>query len=271
MPKLIREMRFGPAKQFKTGAVVGTYPKPLLLLSFDEEGHSVIPTKGQAQDPSFIKLDSTAEDIVKVNPVELRQLQGKPQSELPKITLVDFCDANQRLMTPAYVPGQNPGPMLTFMDALNCLVQFQCPWRTVVVDPVTGYTDIVLQHIASINLQLMADPRRWASMAGQKVYQMIGVVNQLKAHVVVILHSKVDKNELTGQTSEGMMVYSEVRQIIGGLASQIFYATKEGKKPVIWTTDRFFVKGVGARWPLDLPEVCAPDFKSIYGRELPNG
>jgi hypothetical protein len=44
--KYIREGRMGPPKSFKTGAVLGTYPKPLLCLEFDESGGDIIPSKG---------------------------------------------------------------------------------------------------------------------------------------------------------------------------------------------------------------------------------
>ena len=61
---------------------------------------------------------------------------------------------------------------------------------------------------------------------------------------------------------------SRFKDRIGALLSQFFYATKENGKAVVYTTDKGFVKGVGARWPADLPAVCGADFKSIYGKEL---
>jgi hypothetical protein len=143
----------------------------------------------------------------------------------------------------------------------------------VVQDSATGLTDAVLAKVGALNAQLLLDPRKWAPMAGEKVRQVIGVLSQVPAHFVILFHSKLDKNELTGTTVEEPMVYSEVRQIICGMVSQVFYATKElgTGKPVIWTTDQQYVKGIGARWPNDLQPIMAPDFKSIYGREFPNG
>jgi hypothetical protein len=159
--------------------------------------------------------------------------------------------------------------MQTFYRDYNQLTgKTVIPYKTIVFDSVTGYMDIIMSHLSSFNPNGMADARYWAFQVGQKVRQLILSSTCLPAHVVFIMHSTIEKDELTQQIRELPSVYSGLRNDICGLFSQAFYATKNNGKPVLWTNDKLFVKGIGPRWPANLPQELAPDFKSIYGKEV---
>jgi len=78
-PKLIRELRMGPPKQFKTGAVVGTYPKPLLLCQFDRGGVDIVPPRAFVADKDSIPMDVCYEDIVFEKPGDMAKVLAKPE------------------------------------------------------------------------------------------------------------------------------------------------------------------------------------------------
>lgn len=273
--KLIREGRMGPPKSFKTGAVVGTYPKPMLVLSFDEGGLDVIPSKTMPRNNDLVQFDCVAEDIVWIKPTEITTALAKPESEQPKITAIDFCDSRVKQTDLAFKVTGNSEPYSMVMSVINALVtadgrttRSSLPWKTIVFDPVTGFSDIVLLLIAANQPNSLADARQWASMIGSKVQQVVGVLTSLPAHIVILMHSQYEKNELMGSIVELPSIYSGYRDKIGAYLSQFLYATKTAGKPVVWTTDQMFVRGIGCRWPQGLPPICAPDFRSIYGKEL---
>lgn len=252
--KYIREGRFGRSKQWKTGAVVGTYPQPLLAISLDEGGLDVLPNP-----PMFIK------------PNDLGKLCAKPANELPPVTAIDLCDASVKQATLDFNVKPDSSRLQGLVDISNTLIALKerLPFKTVVVDPLTEVEAAVLGHIAAAQNAALADPRKWASMVGQKVKDLILAFTQLPCHVVFIMHSNVDKNELTGVITETPRLYSKYRDIIGANLSQFFYATKVNGKPKVFTTDQGFVQGLGARWPANLPAVCDPDYKSIYETVYP--
>ena len=118
--KYIREGRMGPPFSFKTGAVVGTYPKPMLVFLFDEEGLSVIPSRNVPSVPGNIPLDCVYEDITRIKPSEIGDyLLKEPPT---KITAVDFCDTIDKQMTTDLVPVKNRAPFDSFATMLNKIV-----------------------------------------------------------------------------------------------------------------------------------------------------
>lgn len=254
--KYIREGRFGQSKQWKTGAVVGTYPRPLLAVSLDEGGLDVVTTPA----PRYIKTN------------ELFKECQRPAAELSPITAIDLCDASSKTLGLDFAIKPDSSRMQALVDISTTLINLRekIPFRTVVVDPLTEVESAILAHIAAAQNAALADPRKWASMVGQKVKDLILAFTQLPCHVVFIMHSNVDKNETTGTISETPRLYSKYRDVIGANLSQFFYATKVGGKPKVYTTDQGFVRGLGARWPSDLPPVCDPTFQAIYGKELPD-
>ncbi len=269
MNKLIREGRFGPPKTFKTGSVVGTYPRPLLLLNCDEGGPDVFPSKTEKLPAHFLPFEVFAEDIVQIEADQFEAYCRKLPADLPPITVLNIVDmVKQRLMTTTYVPTANSAPLERFVTCVNKLIQVGCPWKTTVVDSVTGLTEIVLSHVASANPAVLLDARKWAPMAGNKVAQMIGVLTSTKAHFVCIFHESYRENEASQETRISPLVHSQVRDRIGGLFSQWFYQFKQNGKPMIRSSDLGLVKGVGTRWPLNVGDTCGPTFKDIYGGSL---
>lgn len=273
MTKYIRELRWGAPKTFKTGATVGTYPKPMLYLGFDVEGVSVIPSSKQlaTQATDLIKFNVTHEEIVYCKPGDLKSWVVKPASEQPKVLVVDYTSVRPQTLSLEYNPIKDQQCLNFFQHPqtgdFNCL-QRELPWKTVVFDGVTGYTEAVLSHFSSMNPNRMADARDWAFQAGQMCKRVLTAMTTLRCHVVCLMHDEMEKNELSAQVNTVPAVYGkELKNIVGGLFSQYFYATKENGKPVIWSNDKMFVRGVGSRWPL-IPAVCQPDFNSIYGKEL---
>lgn len=267
--KLIRECRMGQPKSFKTGAVVGTYPKPMLVLSFDEGGLDIIPNRGKESTlPGSIKFDVTAEDIVTIKPSERAAYFTKPMEQQPKVLCLNMSDPTAKSMDLTYKAIANSAPMGAVVDVLNELGRMpKLPWRTIVFDPVTEYQNLILSHISQTSSASLNDARAWASMIGAKVAQTVGALTSLQCHVVVIIHSQIDKNELTGAIVEQPNIYGRIRDSFGGLFSQFFYSAKLNGKPVIWTTDQGFVRGIGPRWPAGLAPQVEPDFHAIYGKE----
>lgn len=249
MPKLIHEGRFGPPKSFKTGAVVGTYPRPLFVLSFDAGGLEIV------REPiTYIKLE------------EVEGYAKKPFSDLPPITAVDLSGSNTNALTVAYSPISDNTTFPNTVAIINSLRK-ACPWKTVVLDTVTGLSDSIYGHQAATNASALSDPRKWAGNIGMKVKQVITYVNALPAHSVFIMHSEDTKNEQTGEISERPMIYSRLRDEVGGLFSQFFYAFIEGGVAKVRTQPFGLIKGIGCRWPAGLPSTCGATFNDIYGKE----
>jgi hypothetical protein len=261
----------GPPKSFKTGAVVGSYPKPMLYMQFDREGISVVPSKGAP--PGSIPMDTFIEDVIIAKPTEVPSFLAKPTAEQPRILCVDFTLNMVAPLANDFKPPAYSQPFLNFLSAYNHIVAFigsgkPLPWATVVLDSVTGFEDIILNHISSVNPNAMSDARQWAGMTGGKVRQTLLSLCGWPCHVVAIMHSMIDKNELTGLVMELPNVFSGLRNDIGGLFSQFFYQVKNNGTPVIWPHDKMYVRGIGSRWPANLPSEVKPDFNSIYGKEI---
>jgi hypothetical protein len=115
----------------------------------------------------------------------------------------------------------------------------------------------------------MADARDWAFQTGQAVKRVLASMTMLPCHIVCLMHDDMQKNELSGQITVIPSVYgNELKQIVGGLFSQFFYAMKsQTGKPVVLMSDKMYVRGVGGRWPVIQGE-SLPDFKTIYGKEF---
>lgn len=265
MNKLIREGRFGAPKTWKTGAVVGTYPRPLLLLNCDEGGYDVFPSRSEKVRPDFVPFEVFQEDITVIKATQLPEYCRKRTEDLGPVTVVEVLDLiKKKQMTQLYQPLANTGPLNDFVAAVNNLVIVGNPWKTVVLDSITGLNDLILEHVSADNPKALADPRKWAPMAGGKVAQCIGVLTSLKAHCVFIFHESYRENEATQEIRIAPLVHSQFRDRVGGLLSQWFYSFKQNGRPMIRTNDLGLIKGIGARWPSNLPDVCGPTFKDIY-------
>lgn len=275
--KLIRELRMGKPKQFKTGAVVGTYPKPLLLYQFDRDGSSIIPPKAYVPAAMDIKMDCCYEDIAFEKSGSMTTILAKP--EQPKITVIDYTADMPMDLSLDYTPQKAQEAAQKFQapatgDYNKLTAYFRTgkpfPFKTIVFDSMSGYAEIMKSHLSSFNPNAMVDARQWAYMVGEKTRQLILSSTGFPCHVVFIFHtSSPEKNDETSQIDEIPSAPGKgFRDTVGGLFSQYFYATKVGGKPVIMNADHLFCKGLGSRWPAGLGKQNEPDFKSIYGKEL---
>lgn len=257
----------GPTKRYKTGAIVGTYPKPMLVLLFDQGGLDIVPSVTAPR--SSLQMDVTAEEIVPCKPGDLATQLAKPDQ--PKVVSVNyFQDRKNPLETDLRAAVPDETMFINFVRDVGVLFdkKHALPWKTVVLDSVTGLQDLVFSFIASKNPGMLADARQWAFQIGQKVKNACAALTCLDAHVAIIMHSEFNKDDLTGMVTELPSVYSGLRNEIGCYFSQFFYAVLQNNIPMVSTTDYQYVKGLGMRWPVGLPAISPPDFKSLYGREL---
>jgi hypothetical protein len=251
--KLIREARFGPPKCWKTGSVVSSYPKPLLVLQCDLNGIDIITPQ-----PPHIPL------------TEFDAWTKKERKALPLISYVDFNENYKPGMTLEMEVQKNSDSFPQIVRTVNALSR-NCPWRTVVLDSTTSMQGFIYGYLASTAPQQLADARKWAASIGKKIDEVITVLSNLKdTHIVVIMHEDVETNEITKQSSFTPMLYSKLRLYVGGILSQLFYQKMDQGKPTIWTGDDGFIRGVGARWP-DLRErkkITPPTCQEIYGQDI---
>lgn len=262
--KYIRELRAGRTKTWKTGATVGTYPKPMLCLMFDQSGLDIIPTTANPLMP----MDIVAGDIVYASPGTLGAELAKGTH--PKVLAINYFQGRKNpleLEVRACVPDESM--FMHFVKDIDSLfkVKDAVPYKTVVLDSVTGLQDLVFSFISSKNAGMLGDARQWAFQLGQKVKNTIAALTCLNAHIVVIMHTEIIKDENKGTVDELPSVYSGFRNEVGAYFSQFFYAMIKDSKPMVSTVDTGFMKGLGMRWPIGLPGVSAPTFKDLYGKE----
>jgi|SRR3990167_10357744 len=250
--KLIRECRMGPPKVWKTGAVVSTYPRPLLVIEGDEGG-----------------LDGIVEPVTWLTSQDFTGLVTPSP-----INAVAFKTATSLLST-----NYTPNPDVKSFDVFNSIgnaILKNCPWKTVVVDPITAVSDVILSHFFVKNPGLMKDARKWAAPVGLKVKQIMEAFYTLPCHVVFIMHTTVnrvtnDEGQVVSSTQEPV-IYSKLRDFLGSVPSQFMYQDQKvvgGKATAyVQTTPDAKVRGIGCRWPVSLPsEISPPTFTAIYGKD----
>jgi len=246
--KFVREGRMGPPFSYKTGAVVESYPKPLLVLEFDIGG-----------------LDVVKQPIERIEPQKIREYSNGDKPVTP-ILAIEFDTLRKRELD-LTIKSYDSIPALNFKDVVDSLVKGKCPWKTIVVDPITGLTEAFVGYIGVTDSAAMNDARQWAHKAGILIQRTIMVIQGLPCHTVFLMHCDTDKNEITGEITTDPMVPSKLRQRLASLFSQFFYAAVEGGKAVVYTQPSGFVKGVGMRKPdLSRPKLGAL-FLDIYGEE----
>ena len=260
--KYIRELRMGPPKSFKTGATVGSYPKPMLVFLFDKEGLDIIPSKPT---PGF---DIVHSDMVEITPSELVTYCKKKPEELPKVTYIAFYKLDKSEMTFEFVPYATDNAYREFVNCVNYITKLGMPWKTYVLDSITTLCDSMMSSVSKNNTSMLSDPRKWSPAVGGKVLQHIAVLNNLLCNCVYIAHSHIDKDESTGAISTLPLGPNRFSEQCGSLVSQYLYASTEDGTAKVWTRPKGSVKAVGCRWPIDIPAICGADYKSIYGKEV---
>ena len=247
--KYVREGRFGPPKTFKTGSVVGTYPKPMLVIQFDPGGLEIIRDQNKIK---WMTIDELKAFIVS---------KATPSTD---ITAVDLAFKPAFDLVTNYVPAQNKVSFEGIVAVANMLREHN-PFKTIVIDTVTGLSESIWQHQAVVNAAALADPRKWAGNIGMKVSQLIDWFTGLPCNSVFIFHSEIDKNELTGEIRIIPSVYSKLRDFLGGKFSQFVYQEGDGTQVRVKPFGN--IKGIGCRWPAFTNELIGSDFNSIYGKE----
>lgn len=273
--RYISEGRFGGPKTFKTGSVVGSYPKPMLVLSLDSGGLDVLPPRGYITPKGKLQLDSFYEDIEWTTPEELAPFTQKKTEELPRILAIDFSKYRIEAPSELYVPRARRDGYQAFVTALRSVTEGGCPWATVVVDPATGLSELIHQHIAAVNPKKIDDTMKWSVDIGYQVIKTQGALSTLKCHTVMLLHEtavfEAEGRDRTQSLKElrPMLPSKYARERIGGLFSQYFYQHMSMGKPVVQTQDDGYVRAnLGARWPLGLATEVGPLFQDIYGKDL---
>jgi len=239
----------GTPFSYKTGAVVETYPKPMIVLEFDIGG-----------------LDVVKQPIERIQPQQLPDFCKKDQAALPPVTAIEFGLLDKRKFDLSVKSWDNV-IALNFLDVVNCLVVNGCQWKTVVIDPVTGLSNALIGHIGVTESKSMDDARQWAYKAGVLLERAIMVIQGLPCHSVFILHCQTDKNEITGEIITEPMVPSSFRQRLPGIFSQFFYAVIENGVPMVYAQPTGFIRGLGMKKPEQAPLKIKADFRSIYGTD----
>ena len=271
MSKLIREGRFGPPKSFKTGSIVGSYPKPMLVLSLDQGGVDIIPSKGASVGANQFKLDITQEDIVTIKPEGIVNYINKPMSEQPKVLNIDFASSSVAEISLTFEPLRDNQSFPKLIATVNMILKSKCPWKTVLWDNLTRTSEFIHSYMAVENPNMLKDARQWAYGIGQKIGGINSQFVKLPCHYIVLMHETTEKNETTGSVVTEPMIFSQYRNVIGGVMSSFFHQMKSGGKPVLDTSDNGYIKGIGQRWPSNLPNPCGPLFTDIYGDSIKSG
>lgn len=193
-----------------------------------------------------------------------------PDRVLKPITVLDLSFKASTNMETAYSPAKDEDVFAQTVNTINLLrgTGAKLPFKTILVDPVTELSDAIWRHQAVLNTAALSDARKWAGNIGMKVGQVIGYVNALPTNTVFVFHTETNTDEETKKVTEQPMVYSKLRNYLGGLFSQFFYQHDWVGKPTLRTKSFDLVQGIGARWPANLPEfIEPPTFDKIYGKE----
>ncbi len=239
----------GPPFSYKTGAVVETYPKPMLVLEFDPSG-----------------LDVVKQPIERIQPSAISDYCRKKQQELPPVLAIEFPTVEKKTLS-LEMKSYSAITANVILDVVNNLVVVGCPWKTVVVDPITGLTSAFIGYIGVNDSKAMDDARKWAFMVGVLIERVIIVVQGLSCHSVFLIHCQTEKNEVTGEIITEPMVPSSFRQRLPGIFSQFFYATIENGVAMVYAQPTGFIKGLGMRKPGQAEMKMKADFRSIYGTD----
>ncbi len=253
--KLIHEARFGPPKCWKTGSVLASYPKPMLVFMWDKGGHE-------------IERSIKPEHIVDI--AKFKELVKKPMADQFPITVLDLSFKATEDLEWNYQPAKDASMFDNTIQGVNLIRKLSpFPWKTVVGDPITELSNAIWSHQAVNNAGALGDPRKWASNIGMKVGQVINYFHSFQCNTVMIFHSEVNVDEVTKKVTEQPMVYSNLRNSIGGMFTQFFYQCMIGGVPKVKMTDFELARGIGARWP-KMPTdatMADPTFNAIYGKE----
>jgi AAA domain len=269
-PRYIREMRFGQPKTWKSGSILGSvakkipsYPQPLLHINLDPGGWEICP---DIKPEAVFRFKDWLEKCAK-----------KPMAEQLPITVLDLSFRPSLALDDDYSPTNDPITLREVQNTFNQLALGPaknepgkwCPYKTVVLDPITELSNAILRHQKNTSPGFLSDPRKWAGNAGKKLEQIIEFACGLPCNVVFIGHTEtVTIEEPVKKFYEQPMLYSNLRNYIGGKFTQYFYQMAYSGKFVIRVKPFDLVSGLGCRWPdFGNNEISEPHFTAIYGKE----
>lgn len=258
-PIRVRELRFGKPKKGKTKNVVESYPKPMLVLNFDMGG-----------------LDSVRSvPVTYVKRTALKELLAKKREELPPVVAIDCIYGASRRISSAIKEKWSGQIMQDTISDLNTIIfdTPNMPFRSLVIDSLTGLNDAAIGFVGDLNSKLMEDPRNWGGAASAKIKEIVNAVNSSAIECVVFLaHEQTSTDEVTEISETTPMVSGKYRQKIGADFSQFFYADTESSVDgklnyIVRAIPTGLVKSVGVRTSDTMPAKCGPRYKDIYGVE----
>lgn len=252
----VRELRFGRPKTRKTASIVESYPTPMLVLNLEMDGLSVVKNR---------KVKTVTSD-------EYRAMLKLPPEHLPEVTAIDYIYSKQKKLNSGSSISYESTTFERFANDANLLFD-SCPFKTVVLDSLTGLNEVAIGLIGAKNPAALKDARHWAGQAGAKIREVVSCLYALPCQaVVVIAHEQVTENETTKEVRVLPNMVSGVKEILGALASHYIYATTDGMdvktgfpKPIVYTQPSGLVKGLGMRTGGNGKAICGPTFGEIYG------
>jgi hypothetical protein len=252
--QLIRELRFGKPKTWKTSSVVGSYPEPLLLFNFDPDG--------------FTSVSGRTINLITSEDFRAALLNKEFKWNTSQVWIIDYTAKGKQRISSDQFKNQTQAPLQRFITDCNALFD-NCPFKTVVLDSTTMLNGTVLEFVCQLNSVKMPTLPLWGQILG-KLEEIVGCLCSLPCHLVMIAHEDSEKDELTGEISLWPMFTGQMKKKVGMLVNQYLYATTEtggdGKtKGVIYTQPRGLMKGIGMRFPQNRPPVCGPRFSDVYG------
>jgi hypothetical protein len=213
-------------------------------------------------------LDSVEQPITSMPSADFRTaISNKEAIVWPDITSIDYAALPTRIQ-PSQFRDMSVTIAQEFMLDANTLSDY-CPFKTVVLDSLSTRNDALLEFIAGLNSCKQLQIQHWGQL-GAKSQEVDTFLLSLPCNYVLIAHENVQKDEKTGEIRVIPMTYGQYAEKIGLFFSQVFYATTETdnnnkSKAVLYTAPRGLVKGIGARFPHNLPEVVGPTYEEIYG------
>lgn len=256
-------MIFMIAGGYKTGKTVssGTFPKPMLFFDFDYDGYtSIINTKDKAG-------TQVVKDIDKITFVHLYRepetFELSMKLDMAKPMAPKYAAAGER----TFIELHNHMNSLLKDGTVNLGTlekpDIKGPFKTIVFDNLTAMfgvwqnTSLKQNNMSSLRL---ADygvfDKQFTDVFLPAVRHIPGV-----DHVVLLDHTTIDRDEITGAISEYPIGTSKAMgKNMGRLFSEIYYQKVEGDK-YVWRTRKTGFFQAGSR--LNVPDPCDANYDAI--------
>lgn len=225
---------------------VSTFPKPMLLFSFDPFGKETPYLKrGEPSDATYDNFGTPVRHV-------LSKKTGQPI-----IQIEYYLDAD---------PTQ-PEAYQRFLSRMSVLHHEYDKWATVVLDSST-FAEIAARKWHQYKLNPSAkDPRQWYGGSTELLEEMLMIrFGSLPMNVVTVCHIDEDKDELHGFFVRNPMAPGKLKKKLPSAYGEFYraYVTtdEKGDRVFVWQTraDKLFNAGsqIGA------PDPCAPTYQALW-------